>query len=451
MNVQALQNTGMKGTQKGSRLDPGGPDSFMEVLNTRLEQSAANKPRKMVRESVSQPVKTDRGPLNTPESAAEKAAQDAQEKNEASLSENPGRPGDTVPDRTDEPAKEQAQAAAGILAEEQLMQNGWEILLPDGALSRGTGGGEEMVSGILQPGNDVSRLLPGTEENLLSAAAMPAGDFRTAEGKKTGGRAEETPEKGFFLKSGDAMKGETAGGLSADRTVRDGQEASGEGTSSYGDVLKEQSRLLKDLAGRGKEETQTETADSPANREPDTDALQKKVDEKAWLPMDRMIAVRAADRPEITAASGTKAEAVPVMQQVKTGLEEGMAKGMNHFTIRLKPEGLGEIVVRMVTEGGKISMRIGVSNEETQRLINSELLQLKEALQPLNAQVQEVYHSGFGGMDSAGYQQDMYRQQRQMNGMLMRRYGGTQAGEEEDTSADIPVYSRTDGRLYAYI
>ena len=240
MNVQALQNTGMKGTQKGSRLDPRGPDSFMEVLNTRLEQSAANKPRKMDRESVSQPVKTDRGPLNTPDSAAEKAAQDAQEKNEASLSENPGRPGDTVPDRTDEPAKEQAQAAAGILAEEQLMQNGWEILLPDGALSGGTGGGEEMVSGILQPGNDVSRLLPGKEENLLSAAAMPAENFFTEEGKKTGKLVEGTPEEGIFSKSGDAMKGETAGGLSADRTVRDGQEASGEGTSSYGDVLKEQ-------------------------------------------------------------------------------------------------------------------------------------------------------------------------------------------------------------------
>ena len=69
----------------------------------------------------------------------------------------------------------------------------------------------------------------------------------------------------------------------------------------------------------------------------------------------------------------------------------------------------------------------------------------------MHAQVQEGYHRGCGGMDSAGYQQDMYRQQRQMNGMLMRRYGGTQAGEEEDTSADIPVYSRTDGRLYAYI
>ena len=120
-----------------------------------------------------------------------------------------------------------------------------------------------------------------------------------------------------------------------------------------------------------------------------------------------------------------------------------MAKGMNHFTIRLKPEGLGEIVVRMVTEGGRISMRIGVSNEDTQRLINSELLQLKEALQPLNAQVQEVYHSGFGGMD-------MYRQQHQMTGGILRHFGATAAGEEEDTP-EIPVYNRMEGSLYAYI
>ena len=454
MTVQTVQNTGISGTGKDNRQSANAQDSFMEVLNTHLNQVSGRKNAKAgPGKAASQPGQKSREPepVKKEESTAGKASRDTQEKAGDSLKEAAGNAADKSADKTEKPGKEQTEAAAGILMEEQMQQNAWEMILPREELAGITGSREEemSLSGIVQTADAAETLPAGTEENPAAITNAAAGEMQDAQGKKTVRQTTGATEDFSALKDSGLENAAQAGSTGV-KAAGNGQEAFGDSASSYGDMLKEQSELLKAMAGKGKEEKDTEYSYVLQDKETDTEALQKKVDEKAYLPLDRMIAVRAADRPEMTAVPNTQTEAVPVMQQVKTGLEEGMAKGMNHFTIRLKPEGLGEIVVRMVTEGGRISMRIGVSNEDTQRLINSELLQLKEALQPLNAQVQEVYHSGFGGMDFSGYQQDMYRQQHQMTGGILRHFGATAAGEEEDIP-EIPVYNRMEGSLYAYI
>ena len=452
MTVQTVQNAGITGTGKDNRQSAAARDTFMEMLNTHLNQASDRKnanagPGK----AASQPGQKSGEPVKKEENTAGKASRDTQDKTGDALKETAGNAEDKPADKVEKPGKEQTEAAAGILMEEQMQQNGWEMILPGEELSGNTGSREEemSLSGIVQTADAAETYPAGTEQNPAAIINTAAGETQYARGKKTDRQTAGTAEDISVLKDSGLENAAQAGSTGV-KAAGNGQEAFGDSASSYGDMLKEQSELLKAMAGIGKEEKDTETSYVLQDKETDTEALQKKVDEKAYLPLDRMIAVRTADRPEITAVPNTQTEAVPVMQQVKTGLEEGMAKGMNHFTIRLKPEGLGEIVVRMVTEGGRISMRIGVSNEDTQRLINSELLQLKEALQPLNAQVQEVYHSGFGGMDFSGYQQDMYRQQHQMTGGILRHFGATAAGEEEDTP-EIPVYNRMEGSLYAYI
>lgn len=453
MTVQTVQNAGITGTGKDNRQSVNSRDSFMEVLNTHLNQASGRKTADAAHgKAVSSGRKSrEAQPVKKEESTAGKASRDAQEKSGDSLKEAAGDIGDESADKTEKPGKEQTEAAAGILMEEQMQQNAWEMILPREELTGITGSREEemSLSGIVQTADAAKTLPAGAEENATAVIRAAAGEMQDVQGKKTDRQTTGATEDFPVLKDSGLEKAAQAGSTGV-KEAGNGQEASGGNASSYGDMLKEQSELLKAMTGKGKEETDTESSYAVQNKETDTEALQKKVDEKAYLPLDRMIAVRAADRPEMTSVPNTQTEAVPVMQQVKTGLEEGMAKGMNHFTIRLKPEGLGEIVVRMVTEGGRIFMRIGVSNEETQRLINSELLQLKETLQPLNAQVQEVYHSGFGGMDFSGYQQDMYRQQHQMTGGIIRRFGTMAAGEEEE-NAENPVYNRVEGSLYAYI
>ena len=83
----------------------------------------------------------------------------------------------------------------------------------------------------------------------------------------------------------------------------------------------------------------------------------------------------------------------PVLEQLKTGVERAAQTGTRELTIHLKPEGLGDIVVHLTSSGDKTTVRIGVTNPETEKLVTSQMESLKDMLRPLNTEVQEVYHS----------------------------------------------------------
>lgn len=184
--------------------------------------------------------------------------------------------------------------------------------------------------------------------------------------------------------------------------------------------------------------------------------LQQRVDTGAYMDTGRIISKNLYGNTGIQKLMDNQLQPSSLLHQVKTGIERGMQKDLQQFTIKLKPEGMGEILVRMVLAGGKISMSIGVSNIETQRLLNSEMLNLKEMLQPLNAEVSEVFHNSLGGMDMMNYQQSFYeQQQRQMQGGRHHGNRGTGEGEEivqgmEEASERMEQYSQSGG-LNAYI
>lgn len=89
----------------------------------------------------------------------------------------------------------------------------------------------------------------------------------------------------------------------------------------------------------------------------------------------------------------------PVLEQLKTGVERAAQTGTRELTIHLKPEGLGDIVLHLTSTGDKTTVRIGVTNPETEKLVTSQMESLKDMLRPLNTEVQEVYHSSQNAMD----------------------------------------------------
>lgn len=183
--------------------------------------------------------------------------------------------------------------------------------------------------------------------------------------------------------------------------------------------------------------------------------LQKKAEQQSLLPFERMVGAKlsgGAAAPVMSNKGVT--DATPLTNQVKTGIEEGLSKQLNQFTIRLKPEGLGEILVHMTSSGGKVALSIGVSNMDTQKLLSSEMMHLRESLQPLNAEVQEIYHNSQGGMEMMNYEQGFFRnQQGNGAGNTRRHFAGN--GEEEEVEEDrimgtIDLHAEY-GRLSAYI
>lgn len=221
--------------------------------------------------------------------------------------------------------------------------------------------------------------------------------------------------------SGDTIRGTEAGNqargimtvVANEGETSGGKEQNTQDFSSQGSKAEEKSGINKMVK---------------AEEKPGFQELQKRVDSGMYLDQSRVISKNLYGNTGIQKTLGEQ-QGTALLNQVKSGIEQGIQKELQHFTIKLKPEGLGEIIVNMVSTGGKISMSIGVTNAETQKLLSSELANLKEALQPFNAQVQEIYHNGTGGMEFTNYQQSFYQQQNQMSG---RNHYVRQDGTEEE-------------------
>lgn len=74
--------------------------------------------------------------------------------------------------------------------------------------------------------------------------------------------------------------------------------------------------------------------------------------------------------------------------QLLKGVEENLKQGKSEFTVKLKPEGLGEIIVKLVqNDGGKMIMSMTASSARTAELLNSNLASLQSSLNQHNVEI----------------------------------------------------------------
>lgn len=76
--------------------------------------------------------------------------------------------------------------------------------------------------------------------------------------------------------------------------------------------------------------------------------------------------------------------------QIRDSAAENLALGKKEFVIKLKPAGLGEITVKLEEKPGGTVLNLIASSQETAKLLNSELNSLKEAMRPLQVEVQQA-------------------------------------------------------------
>ncbi|WP_394925103.1 flagellar hook-length control protein FliK [uncultured Robinsoniella sp.] len=277
-------------------------------------------------------------------------------------------------------------------------------------------------------------------ENQVSVISRSTNTAAEA-GDRLGQKSQDISISGEDIRSGEA--GRPAGEVMS-VVYKEGEAA----------APKEQD--AQNFSGLGKKSEENAESDKPvrAEEKPGFQELQKRVDSGMYLDQNRVISKNLYGNTGIQKTLGEQ-QGASLLNQVKSGIEQGIQKELQHFTIKLKPEGLGEIIVNMVSSGGKISMSIGVTNAEAQKLLSSELANLKEALQPYNAQVQEIYHNDTGSMAFTNYQQSFYQQQNQMSG---RSHYVRQDGSEEEDIYEVgsdmgltPTYSGDTEMLNTYI
>lgn len=237
-----------------------------------------------------------------------------------------------------------------------------------------------------------------------------------------------------------------------------GQSSTANDTESgFADMLKNQTAQTTATKTSSEEHTAPVKAQvsTLSEEQSSLEELKKNAEARGINLMDRVAEARITGGARIQAMNQPAAQnEASVVSQVKDGLEQGMKNQLKEFTIHLRPEGLGDVIVKMVSQDGKVTVNIGASNSETQKLINSQMTSLKEMLEPLHAEVGEVYHSSQESMSFTSYNQSMSENQRQQTGHYQGNpnYGGGYTEDEEIlTEAEYITAQSRMARLYTYV
>lgn len=116
--------------------------------------------------------------------------------------------------------------------------------------------------------------------------------------------------------------------------------------------------------------------------------------EETRQPLDIEALQAAVDSRQFVSEGVSARQEAPALQeiadQLKTGILENVRQGKNEFVVKLKPEGLGEITVKLTESKDEIALRIVTSSTAVGKMIANEVNALQNALRPLRAQVQEI-------------------------------------------------------------
>ena len=369
------------------------------------------------------------------------------------------------PEKADDRTVQDEAAAAAAALEGMAEQPAVMAEDPVEAMEHGM----EAEAGGLLAVTEAGGILDQTASTTETGAGQRTGNAEVRQAAANTGTSEALKNQEALYQTAAQKPGETGSGrkteamepaaaetqVTADDMAVQTKNSTGRDEGTFSDLLKDQSDQMKAMGAGKRVQTEDETDGDEALDNQMLEELKKNSDGKGVTYLDKISASRQGGFRGVPAVDNTASDIhTPVAEQLKAGVEQGMKRELSEFTIKLKPEGLGEIIVHMASANGRTSVSIGVSNPESEKLVNSQMTSLKEMLQPLHAEVEEVYHNSQGGMDFAGFGQELYQNQGQQarghyhHGMNqgMTADDGVFAQETERMAAESLVR-----RLYAYV
>lgn len=139
----------------------------------------------------------------------------------------------------------------------------------------------------------------------------------------------------------------------------------------------------------------------------DVDAIQQQVDAGTHLQNTAL-----ASATQVNAEVAVEQTEQPVLTQISEGLAAGLENGKDEFTIKLAPEELGEVTIRLVKTAEGMSLDLIAKNPDTQRMLEGQMELLRENLRPMKVEVSAV-------MTEAQYDMLASSQQQSHNGRQM--------------------------------
>lgn len=376
------------------------------------------------------------------------------------------RPDKMQADETEESAKEQKDAETGksqkpddglALLQAQMMLAEPEIPLEvpvlntenlaDMAVQAETG--PEPLQGTVSSDSQNLKQSP-----LLQVQTEPLSDEAEQTAGLAAGKEALTQHPVESVKQTDSGRVTEAAAIADENRIVVQSSTETENSSGFSDMLKQQSEAMMagNRPGRGTEDIKD--TEKPDEEVTSLEDLKRNAQAKGLDFTDRMSSSRINGTfHTMSANSQSTVQETPVLEQLKTGLNQAVKHDLQEFTIHLKPEGLGDIVIKMASAGGKLTVNIGVTSSDTEKLINSQIMNLKEMLEPLHAEVGEVYHDSQAAMNFLEYGQDMQQQNRQQAFRFGNRQNAMMTLDEEEilAAAEQMKAQSSIGKLYAYV
>ncbi len=94
--------------------------------------------------------------------------------------------------------------------------------------------------------------------------------------------------------------------------------------------------------------------------------------------------------PKVQNLSNPLFDQFNISEQITDGVKANLNLEKNEFTVKLNPESLGEVTIKLAEEGGKMVVNITAATESTAKLLNSDLTALRDSLGTLNLEIREV-------------------------------------------------------------
>ena len=158
-----------------------------------------------------------------------------------------------------------------------------------------------------------------------------------------------------------------------------GMEASQQDTQTQEFEL---SRSFRDAVALVKQQAQQKQQDSSEAEPLDVDALQMHAN---------------AQRPQLEGQvkmqqvqADSNEQPVDLAKQISEKMLLHLEKGEREFTIKLNPESLGEITVKLLQKDGKMTLSIAAASETTVKLLNGEMEALRMAVRPMQVEVRQA-------------------------------------------------------------
>lgn len=211
-----------------------------------------------------------------------------------------------------------------------------------------------------------------------------------------------------------------------------------QGATQFERAISQAHRLIKEI----------NDGSNADDAELDLEALQKKVDSGVFLP-NSAGAVKTGTPDAIAEADGLP-NAREIFSQIKASVTRNVEEGATDFTIKLRPEGLGEITVKLLEVDGKITLSLAASDAHVQRLLGGELNQLRDIMRPYQVEVSQVVGNDRSpGMNMNPQQQFSQHGHAQQQAATFAY--GSDYGESAATDAVMPEAVLPDAMLDAYI